>query len=385
MAWEDVYGFDDSPFGAIEAPVSVSEAVQEDSGVEGIEYSLSALEPIEFVLDGFIRSGLTVIAGAPGVGKTSILVPLCAAVANLYDSGLPITLRRRVIYLSEAPEQVVMTLFGLQKKVMSARTWEFQEWFRVLPSKRVPPAVMARKIRKMVEAHTITGPNGYEVAPLIVLDTSNANIDLASENDNSEVGKAVAAIKENLGKAACWLIAHTPKTLKRADVTQLSARGASAFEGDANATAFIFKDSDDESDPRRFMRIEKHRFEAEYKELEFASMTDSEEVLTPWGGFQQIKYRVATPSISNPAARVAEKERKKRQEAHERHEALIDQVVEFVELMGPISKRNIEQGVTGNAAEVREAISDAVGHGRLVLSEKKVSGHPLLEVPKSVF
>jgi len=347
---------------------------------------LDTLKPIEFVVDGFLSCGLTTIAGAPGVGKTSVLVPLCAAISGLIDTDLTIRLRRKVIFITEAPEQAMATLYGLRTKIMSAKpVSEFREWFILRQSKRVTPRILADLIRSLVEEHTVEHESGYLIGPLIVLDTANSNIDLSSENDNAEVGKAVAAIKENLKRGAVWVVAHTPKTLKRADVTQLSARGASAFEGDSNATAFIFKESDDPRDHHRYLSTDKIRFEAQFREIQFETQIGSETVMAPWGEMQDLHYRVAMPKASNPAARIAERERAKREEAAEKRVSLVDQVVDFVAEHGPISKRNIEQGIGGNAKEVREAILDAVGHSRLIESEKRVSGHPLLEVPGSVF
>ena len=46
------------------------------------------------------------------------------------------------------------------------------------------------------EAHTITGPNGYPVKPLIVFDTTNACFEIENENDAAEVGRVMSALKQ---------------------------------------------------------------------------------------------------------------------------------------------------------------------------------------------
>ena len=158
--------------------------------------------------------------------------------AQLYDSGLTVELRRKVVYVCEEPTQVERVLYGLKKHASGAKPKELREWFKVMPSRRLSPDKLGALIAEIVRTHTVIF-NGYPVAPLIVLDTSNATIDLDNENDNAEVGRAIAAIKQNLGTGACWLVAHTPKALQRAEASELMARGAGAFTGDANWTAII--------------------------------------------------------------------------------------------------------------------------------------------------
>jgi hypothetical protein len=258
---------------------------------------------------------------------------------------------------------------------------EFREWFILRQSKRVTPRILADLIRSLVEEHTVEHESGYLIGPLIVLDTANSNIDLSSENDNAEVGKAVAAIKENLKRGAVWVVAHTPKTLKRADVTQLSARGASAFEGDSNATAFIFKESDDPRDHHRYLSTDKIRFEAQFREIQFETQVGSETVMAPWGEMQELHYRVAMPKASNPAARIAERERVKREQAEERHDFIRESILEFVKENHPCSKKDIKENVHAKATDIVSEIDYMIGNTLLVFSDEKRGGSPLLTLP----
>ncbi len=370
-------------------PVVQREAVitVEKPAFEEYDVDFTQLKPVEFAVDGFIANGLTVLAGAPGVGKTSMIAPLAAAVAGLYDSDIEAVLRRRVVYVSESPEQVERILYGLLRHAPGARPGaEFKEWFKVVAARRLPPERLAGLIRALVKRHTVLF-NGYPVAPLIILDTSNATLDLDNENDNSEVGKAIAAIKENLSSGACWLVAHTPKAMQRADVEDLSARGAGAFAGDANATAFVFEEK---SIPdKRFMLLRKHRFEAEFLEMEFSTETHQEVVATPWGTEQTIKYRIGLPAPSHPEKRTAAKESAKvaRDEEHltRRMREIRGLIRDYLDMTDSDrqgkSKNMIEKAVRRQAQDVRTCISHMVEDGDLVVAGTGQGGGALYALP----
>lgn len=345
------------------------------AGFEPYAYDVTRLKAPEFVVDGFIRNGLTVIAGAPGVGKTSLLVPLCAAVGHLFESDLNPVLRRKVIYFSEAPEQVETVLYGLAKCAPGVKPTEFGEWFKLYPSRRLPAEKLAKEIARVVRESTVEF-NGYPVGPLIVLDTSNSNIDLENENDNSQVGKAIAAIKQNLGTAGCWIVHHTPKAQKVAQAEELTARGASAFAGDANATVFVF--AEDGVKDKRFMMLDKHRFEADFRELEFSTTVATETVPTPWGTEHAVSYRVGMPTASSRERRIAEREKVKEQReverTAERTSEINNRIFEFLEANGPSAPSKVEKGVGGYATAVREAIDALKKSGALVATRNPGKG-----------
>lgn len=262
------------------------------------EYSLSDLPPVEYGVDGFTSTGITVIAGMLGLGKSSAIVPLAAEVAHLTGSsggrfGLHPTLRRKVVYVTEDPGQINRILFGVKRHQSDQPESEFKEWFVIKASRRIPPEALALKISGWRSKYGYqSGPefNGYRVEPLIIIDTSNANIDLENENDNAQVGKAIAAIKEALGNGMCWLIAHIAKSLGRSEAIDLSVRGAGAWGADANATAFLV--SDENLPEKRFLILGKRRFEADYTEIEITSEVHSIRVEAAWGTVQNQHYRV---------------------------------------------------------------------------------------------
>ena len=283
---------------------------QSDDGKLGIfteyNYDLSSLKPTEFVIDGFLSTGITVIAGAPGVGKTSTLLPLAAIAAHLCDSenDLRPHIRRVVVYVTEDVGQAERVLYGLKKHLDADLSEdEFKQWFHIVPARRSDAKYIAELITAARDKYTVVHQFGsveFNAYPLVVLDTANATIDLDNENDNAEVGKAVATIKESLNGVPAWIIAHTPKALKRVDVQDMSARGAGAFEGDATGTCFVFNDEDLD---QRVIAHGKCRFEAKFSEVHFESTTHSETVSTPWGQDQEVVYRFGIPKAGSKEVR----------------------------------------------------------------------------------
>lgn len=262
------------------------------------------LKATEWIVEGFLSTGLTVIAGRAGGGKTSSLVSMFAQVAHLcpLDAMLRPALRRHVIYMAEDSEQVERCLYGLMAHGGSGLPEaEFLDWFHIIPSKRKSAEFLASTIRECNEHHSYTLPNGFVVRPVLIADTANATLDLENENDNSEVGKAVAMLKQSLNGMALVVVAHTAKGLVRADLSEMSPRGASAWAADANATIYAFEDP--KLPNARFLGLGKHRFEPSMREVGFESATYAEEVQAPWGESQKVLYRVSTPMRSSAEMR----------------------------------------------------------------------------------
>lgn len=267
-------------------------------------YTIERLRPIEYVIDGFLANKITVIAGAAGVGKTSLLVPLACIAAGLAsnDTDPKATLRRRVAYVTEDAEQVERILYGMRKKgFLTASEEEFRYWFDIIPAKRAQPEQLAQFITNIRQEKTIKAGaefSHYETEPLIVLDTASATIHLDNENDNSQAGNAIAIAKQSLGNAALWIVGHTSKVSSRDDIKNMSARGAGAFEGDANAVAYVI-----DVEKVRFMVLGKRRFVCEYEELKFSAQSDFEMVSTPWGVPQRVWYQFGLPSVAEEGER----------------------------------------------------------------------------------
>ena len=291
----------------------------EPEDTDQIDLGELTLYPTEFVLDGFIPAAVSVIAGAWGAGKSTNLIPLFASVAHLSpkDWGFHPDLRRHVIYLSEAPEQARDTLYSLAKAEGSASWNEFKEWFHLYPSKRHGPRRLARRISELIQGREWTTDTGFRVKPVVVLDTTTANFDLENESDNSQVAASMSILKQQHPGLPIVLVGHTPKAMVRADVGDMTFRGAGAWEAEAAATFFLIHDADTDM---RFLAIRKARFRPAYPEIDFDFAGGSEIVETPWGEPQSKSYVHGVPSRSSGEARKAAREEAKEERAEQRKE-----------------------------------------------------------------
>jgi len=303
--------------------------VEEPSSADGLEphrLNLKELRPIEWIQDGFMRNGVNTLVGETGVGKTSMIVPFCANVAHLltFDGVKPPELRRKVVYYTEDAEQVEGVLYGLRKHLGGIDERSVAEWFKVIPTRRLPPSKWVGLIHDARSTLSYRDERtGFIIEPLIVLDTANASIDLDSENDNSEVGRAIAAIKQSSPGGSVLIVAHTPKALNRQDVASTTARGAGAWEGDVHGTFILFKE---EGLSYRVMMSKKRRFDPDFTELHFRYFVESIIVPTPWGTVQHRRYGFSVPSCADAEKRSADKLTAKTGKS----KALADAILEFI-------------------------------------------------------
>jgi hypothetical protein len=262
-----------------------------------IDYSLTRLEPIQYLVDGFLAHSLFVMAGQPGVGKTSALIALAMVQAGFHieDCELKTRKKRKTIFVTEDSDQIVRSLFAYGKHfgidpALIAQTI-------VIIDARRSDVKDILKLAQNCEKHTLDGQR-----PWLVLDTANATLDLDDENDNAKVGQYLSSIKATLfvqmGVPVC-ITAHTNKTISRKD-SDAQARGASAFTGDATLTGILFLDDDQQ----RYMKLTKTRYEPTFREIRFDSQTFTEAVTDADGELQEIVCRVSVPHISSEELRV---------------------------------------------------------------------------------
>ena len=313
--WENPRAGGKSRYEGMDDPDSDEEEVRSLLSEE-MDLGDMVLTPTEFVIDGFMPTGVSLIAGAWGAGKSTNLIPVFAGVAHItprgYDNHLWPTLRRKVLWVTEAPDQARDTLYSLASSKydggdmqdITARKagerphsdpapWaEFREWFRVVPARRTSPKKMAKQIQQAVADLSYALPNGFRVQPVVVLDTVSATLDLENESDNSEVGAAMSTLKENLRGVPLVLVGHTPKAV--ADQSEgLTFRGAGAWEADSVATYFLTF-----SDEIRMLALKKCRFAPTFTAITFGSEGGRESIDTPWGEPQNKTYVHGVPLTS---------------------------------------------------------------------------------------
>lgn len=382
------------------------------------------LQPTEFVVDGYIPAGLTMIAGAWGAGKSTNLIPVLVAVAHcdpLDDWDLRPELRRKVVLLTEAPGQAHDTLYSIfqgdegvakpnrtakeafeegqdtpervgkaddygpksgrrggltkgsgQKALKSAKNeaWaDLKNWFFVERAARLDPEALVTRLEELVEQHSydleLDDGGTFRVHPVLVLDTVSANIDLENESDNSEVGYALNTLKASLPGVPVILVGHTTKVGAKGGLGEMSFRGAGAWEAEAEATFYMVYD--EELDVR-FMASRKVRFKPSFTEISFGAAGGSESVDTPWGTTQLKHFAHGVPCRSNGDERKqkqrelaeAKQEQKQRRSITDRQTDVIEVVRQRTKGRILTRRVNVVQDTGGNQKMVFEAINRLV-------------------------
>ena len=269
-----------------------NEAQKETKGWPERTLTIGQIKPIRYMVKGFWAHSFMVLAGQPGIGKTTAVISLCMVMAGLQakDCALTATKKRKTIIVTEDSDQVERTLTGYARHYgISAEA--LSDWFVIIDAKRSNVKDLLMLAHNVIH-HTIDN-----VRPLLVLDTANATMDIDNENDNSEVGAYIAALKQTiyiqLDTPVC-IITHTNKTISKSD-SDATARGASAFTGDATLTGILFEDET----KTRYMRLVKTRYQPNFREIKFNSDVFADTVLDEDGDIQEQMVLLVVPQVSS--------------------------------------------------------------------------------------
>ncbi len=327
------------------------------------------LQAPRWLLPGFMAEGLTLIAGGHGVGKTTALLPLACAVAGIHEHGWPLAPKhwREVIYVTEDIPQAQRILAGLAGH-LATTTATIADRLRLVDARRLSADYLVQVGKTYRERYTRT-VEGVELLPLVVLDTQAATIALENENDNSEASAAVAELKQHFEGLPVWLVAHLAKAnLNRQDAQNLSARGASAWEADANCTAFLVKEGDGAS-ASRWLVLGKRRFEPRWPELQLESHHTEATGYDAWGEPEPLTLRwaIASPRDGTRAEQTAKaKEAQALQDEAELRQEIRDAVQIAWQQGHPLNRAGVRASVKRKGADVVACIERLLGEGWLV-------------------
>lgn len=314
-----------------------------------------------WIIPGFIGHGLTVIAGAHGVGKTTALLPLAMVAAGLHEPGCPLAPDhwRHVVYVTEDTEQakriiaglVIFGGLGLDMKTVQQR-------LHLVEAQRLDPRIVAKVGKVYKKEFTRTVQNDIDILPLIVFDTKAAVISMEDENSNSESSKIVALLKQNFESLPVWLIGHIPKAnMTRADTVGLSMRGGSAFEADANQVLYLIKEANDQ----RYLVRGKTRFEGTWAELEVKTDLANTTAFDEFGVEQNIALRwcqAVPPEQSRMEAQESAKDRASAQDAAD----LRDEIRSIVDVAwragNPFNRQSVMAKIKRRKSDVSDCIQN---------------------------
>ena len=226
------------------------------------------------------------------------------------DFPLKATIRRHVVYVSEDVEQVQRILMAMRTNgQLIDDEVEIEKRFKLVPAARMK-AQEITKLKPHLEDlwdhnDRVDGGN-YCASPVLVLDTTNATIDLDNISDNSEVSKAVSTLREGLNPINVILVGHIAKS-QRSDIKSISFVGAGAWEGDTQQNLYLVSE-----DNCRYLVLGKKRFETDVREYLLHSHCADMQGVNKLGEVKEMRcyYSVPEPiSDSLKAERKAEQKR----------------------------------------------------------------------------
>jgi hypothetical protein len=312
-----------------------------------------AIRPPRWVIPGFIGHGVVPIAGAGGVGKTTVIAPLAMTAAGLHGDDLMPAEWRHVVYVTEDVEQVHRIMAGLISD-LNISIDLVRERFHVVEAVRLDPIRVAAVGATYREQFT-REVGGVKVLPLVVLDTKSAVMELENENDNSETSRMMAALKQGFAGLPVWLICHVAKA-NFGRVDTLSSRGASSGGDDANQTLFVIQEGEN-----RFLLQGKKRFEPKWPELEILSYSSQTVVPDEFGNPETVilRWGIARPpqQTRQQAAEQATEQQQDKDDA-ELRQAVRD-AVEVAWLAGnPLNRAGIKANLHRKGSDVVACIEN---------------------------
>ena len=116
---------------------------------------LTQLNPIDYLIEGFMAHSFFILAGQPGVGKTTAVLSMCMVMAGFSVEGCEIhsKTRRKSIIVTEDSDQIIRTLFAYSKHY---KINNLNDWFVVIDARRSNVKDLLR-LAHNIERHTVNG------------------------------------------------------------------------------------------------------------------------------------------------------------------------------------------------------------------------------------
>ena len=224
----------------------------------------------EFILDGLLTTGVSLLAAYAGAGKSTAIVALMMRATGLIRDEFEPTLKRKAIIFTEHAgqiEEIIHAMIGA--KAVSHAYSDVRKLITLVNAKRMTLDEITGCAKAIGEDYGYDNHRQgqvYTTKPWVILDTSNANLDFENENDSQAVGKVYAQIKTEFfikRNISTTISSHTAKALKHSEAKNLSARGSGAAEADAHQVIYLSVDGETQSSSRYIEIGEpKHRFHA---------------------------------------------------------------------------------------------------------------------------
>ena len=328
---------------------------------------LRSVEAPEFVLDGVLAAGAVVFAGERGLGKTSVLLPMMMAVAEVIDYPFKASIRRRVFYVTEDVEQARGIIAAMQKHgLITVDEQELHKMFRLCPAHRIPMDEAIWYPKTLVGDYQLNecldGSN-YKAPPVVVLDTVNATLQIDNLNDNSEVSQAISRLREAFDTIPLITVGHVPKA-SRGDAKKASFNGAGAWENDTQQTIYLVQEGG-----QRYLVMGKKRFVPDYIEYLIESH------LAEFTSLDKLKREVVIKTYYGIPAGVSELEKRKAQEeakaasSRKAWEDLKEKVLAEITLNAGRSVSDIKSLIVGSSQKITDAITSLEEEGLIRVEE----------------
>jgi hypothetical protein len=282
------------------------------------------------------------------------------------DYALKPSVRRNVIIITESVIQVQRVIYSLYTwGYTGASVRDFDSRIKIINAQRLDPKIVAQvadEYRGWTVENEKKDGTYYSALPLVVFDTANAVFDMENENDNAEVGRAMAYIKQAFSDFPVIIITHTAKALGSLESDFLSPRGASAWTGDAQGVYTVFKDGETQDSPR-VLKATKVRFPTVFNEVTFDLVSNAESHSDVLGYMKEIWFSHSVARPLKPGERSQLKEDMKIQRENDQMSALCSDMLNLMKEKVDRSRSFYERlpvaegGVKGSQERKQRAIN----------------------------